>query len=405
MSRSRGIYLVLRREMLERIRSTSFRISTVGILLLVAAGIIFVEKAPSIFGTGSETLGLVGQTDTPQIEQALQQSADQQNITLKLTHLTDDNTAADALKAGDVDAYLSGDQLTYKTDDNTSLTLAVNRALYAVQLPDLLNRLGISQQEATQLLNPQLAQVHLQKPAPSDRSDRIVVASIATIGLYMMLVLYGNWILMGVVEEKTSRVVEVLLGLLRPSDLLAGKTLGILASALIQLGFGLAGAVIGLVYVGSSVLPSATPGVAGASIAYLLPGVVLYSFMFAAVGATVSRQSEASSASLPITFSLLVPYLLGLTVIPSAPDGTLAQVLSIFPLTSALIMPTRIALGSPSVFEIAASYVLLWPTIFAVAWLGGKIYASAILMNRTLKPAQWLTLLRRGENAGGVRAG
>ncbi|HEX5370485.1 MAG TPA: ABC transporter permease, partial [Dehalococcoidia bacterium] len=233
---------------------------------------------------------------------------------------------------------------------------------------------------------------------------RRAVASIATIGLYLTLVLYGNWILMGVVEEKTSRVVEVLLGLLQPTDLLAGKTLGILASALVQLAFGIAGGVAALVYVGTSVLPGATLDVVAASIAYLLPGVVLYSLLYAAVGATVSRQSEAQSAAMPVSFFLLVPYMLGLTIVPGSPDGGIAQVLSILPLTSPLIMPTRIAMGSPSVFEVALSYALLWPAILGVAWLGGNIYASAILMNRSVKLAQLLRLLRHGEGGRGATA-
>ncbi len=405
MSRSRGIYLVFRRELLERIRALTFRLSTIGILVLVAAGIVLIDKAPSIFGSGSETLGLVGQTSTQQLREALSQTADQQGITLKLVDERDESTAAAALESGDVDAYLTGNDLHYKSKNNTSLTLAVNRALFTVQLPQTLQRLGISQQDATQLLNPQLAQVQLQEPAPTDEGARRIVSSVATIGLYLVLVFYGNLILMGVIEEKSSRVVEVLLGLLRPSDLLAGKTLGILASAVIQIAFGVVGGVAALAYVGISFLPHGATGVVVASIAYILPGLVLYSLLYASVGATVSRQSEAASAAMPLSFLLLVPYMLGLTVIPGAPDGGLAQVLSIFPLTSALIMPTRIALGSPSVFEIAGSYFLLWPTIFGVAWLGGKIYASAILMNRSLKPAQWLSLLRRGESSGGARAG
>ena len=397
MSRSRSTYLVFRRELLERVRAVSFRLSSIGILVLVAAGIVLIDKAPSIFGTSSDSLGLVAQTSTQQLRDVLLQTADQQDITLKLVDEPDVNTAEAALKSGDIDAYLSGTDLHYKSKNNTSLTLAVNRALFMVQLPQTLQRLGISEQDAAQLLNPQLAQVQLQEPARTDEGARRIVSSVATIGLYLVLVFYGNLILMGVIEEKSSRVVEVLLGLLRPSDLLAGKTLGILGSAVIQIAFGVVGGVAALAYVGISFLPHGATGVVVASIAYILPGLVLYSLLYASVGATVSRQSEAASAAVPISFFLLVPYMLGLTVIPGAPDGALAQVLSIFPLTSPLIMPTRIALGSPSVFEVAVSYLLLWPTIFGVAWLGGKIYASAILMNHSLKPAQWLGLLRRNQ--------
>jgi ABC-2 type transport system permease protein len=398
------VFLVFRREFLERIRSRSFRLSTIGILLLAGAAIVAVDKAPSLFGGGTETLGLVSEADTPEVRQALLQAADQQDLKLKVVDLANEDAATTSLRAGDVDAFLAHGQLTFKSKENTSLTLAVNRALFEVHLPDILNSLGISLQDASQLLKPQLVAVRSLEPTRSDEEERRVVASIATIGLYLVLVLYGNWILQGVVEEKTSRVVEVLLGLLQPSDLLAGKTMGILASVLVQLAFGIAGAVAGLIYVGASVLPNATPDVVGASIAYLLPGIVLYSLIYAAVGATASRQAEAESAALPVTFVLLVPYMLSLTVVSDAPDSGLAQVLSMVPLTSPLIMPTRVALGSPSVLDLTISYALLWPSIVAVAWIGGQIYSNAILMSRSVRLAQLLSMVGRAIRGSGAQA-
>lgn len=384
----RPIFLVCRREVFERVRSRAFRLASLGILVLAAALVIATDRAPDLLSDGTSTLGVVDETNTPELRQALQRAAEQQDMNLDVIGLAGEAEATEALREGRVDAFLNGGRLAFRMEEDPSLSLAVNRARFELRLPGILDELEISREEASQLLSPEGVQVQLLEPEQEGEGGRRAIATLATIGLYLTLVMYGNWVLLGVVEEKTSRVVEVLLGLLRPSDLLAGKTLGIMVSALIQLSFGVAGALIGLAYVGGVDLPEAAPDVIVATVAYLVPGLVLYCLLYAAVGATISRQSEAQSATMPIAFLLFVPYILGLVVVPEAPDGALATVLSIFPLSSPLIMPTRFALGSPSLPEIALSYGLLLPSIAAGAWLAGRLYANAILVNRAVSITQ-----------------
>ena len=101
--------------------------------------------------------------------------------------------------------------------------------------------------------------------------------------------MYGNWVLMGVVEEKTSRVVEVLLGVLQPEQLLTGKVLGIVCAAMVQLTAAVAAGLVALTLVGSAHVPSLAIGVALVSVAFFVIGIIFYNFIYAAVGATVAR--------------------------------------------------------------------------------------------------------------------
>jgi ABC-2 type transport system permease protein len=401
---ARPVYLVVRREVVERLRSRSLRIFTLAVMLLAAAGIVAMDQAPTLFGETEYELGVVGGA-APELRSALRRSANAQDVRLRVVDLNDAAQGREALAANELDAYIDGNDLVYESVEATTLTAVVNRAIYELQVPEILDNLGISQAQAEELLNPELANVLLLDPQEAtDEAGRRALAALATFALYVTLAMYGNWILTGIVEEKASRVVEVLLGLLRPHELLAGKTLGILIVALIQVAFGVAGIMIGLALVGSPIVPGVALDVAASALTLFLLGLVLYSLMFAAVGSTVARQSEAQSAALPVTLFLLVPYLLALTLVPEQPDSTFSKVLSIFPLTSPIVMPARVAMGSPAAIELVACYALLIASMIAVAWLGGRIYAAAILSSRQVSI---VSLLARavstgsGENQGG----
>jgi ABC-2 type transport system permease protein len=391
----RLVYLVARRELLERVRSTSFRATTIALFLLTAALIVGADRAQSLFGDGVQTLAVVESSEPAGLDQALQESANALNVDIKVERYASRESASEAVQSGKADAFLDGENLFFKTEADSSLVAVVNRSLYLNSLPGLLQQLGLTREQAQPLLNPAPASVDVLQPASGKRAgedDRRVAASVATIGLYLMIALYGNWILTGVVEEKTSRVVEVLLGLLDPADLLAGKTIGIIVSALTQACAALAGLLTGFAIVGSGSLPGIAFDVAAVSVAFLVLGLLLYSLMYAAVGATVGRQDEAQSAGMPVSMFLLAPYMLSLIYVPEQPNSTLSVVLSLLPLTSPLTMPTRVAMGGPSALEVTVALLLLLPAIVAMAWIGGRMYAAAILVNRRTNP---LRLLRQ----------
>jgi len=169
------------------------------------------------------------------------------------------------------------------------------------------------------------------------------------------------------------------MGALRPWQLLLGKVGGILALAMGQLAAGIGAAVASSVIFGTAELPNVGLEVGVFAFVYLLLGLLLYSFVFAAAGATVSRQEEAQTVTMPISFTLVAVYLLSLTVVINNADSPFARVLSILPISSPLAMTPRIAVSDPPLWEIALSLALLALTVPLVINLAGRIYAGAIL--------------------------
>ena len=201
--------------------------------------------------------------------------------------------------------------------------------------------------------------------------------------LYAQLITFGLWVAMGVVEEKASRVVEVLLASVKPHDLLAGKILGLGALGLMQLV--LTGAV-GLALAelsGALDLDRTTLGTLAVVLVWFLFGYALYACLYAMTGVLVSRQEDLQSATTPLTFAIVLAFAVAFPALED-PSGTLARVASLVPFTSPIVMPVRVALEEAGALEIAASLGLLAATVGALVPLGARIYEGAIL--RTGRP-------------------
>ena len=202
-------------------------------------------------------------------------------------------------------------------------------------------------------------QVRSVEPAPQFQAERIALGLVAGILVYLSLMIYGQTVAQGVIEEKTSRVVELLLATLRPWQLMLGKVIGIGAAGLLQMvvvaGGGLA---VGLA-LGTLTLPSSVAvGVVVWALVWYLIGFVMYALLFAAAGAMVSRQEDAGGVTAPILGIIIVPYVIAVSVLPSQPDSKLAHVLSLVPVFSPTLMPVRIALGVVPAWELAFTVVL-----------------------------------------------
>ncbi len=211
--------------------------------------------------------------------------------------------------------------------------------------------------------------------------------------LYMAIVMYGVNVKSAVLEEKTTRIVEVLVSSIRPFPLLLGKVLGVGAVSLFQfLLWGIAAKA--LLGVGSALgghwggldTPEPLfriPQVSGATVfiflAYFIGGFFLYAAMFAAVGAMSSNEQEAQQAQQPIVYLLVVAFL-SMFALLNNPESALAVTLSLIPFTSPIAMPVRWAAGDLPALELAASLVLLAVGIVGATWVAARIYRVGILM-------------------------
>jgi len=210
--------------------------------------------------------------------------------------------------------------------------------------------------------------------------------------LYMAILLYGINVMSSVLEEKTTKIVEVLVSSVRPFQLLLGKVLGVGAVSIFQ--FLIWGVSTRLILSqraklfgaqnpgeggGPFQLPHVTADTAVIFIAYFLGGFLLYSAMFAAVGAMSSNEQEARQAQQPVVM-LLVASFISMFAMLNDPGSTLSVSLSMIPFSAPIAMPVRWAAGNLPLSEVALSLAILAVSILGVTWVAARIYRVGILM-------------------------
>ena len=202
--------------------------------------------------------------------------------------------------------------------------------------------------------------------------------------LYMTILLYGVTVMRGVIEEKSSRIVEILLSSLKPTQLMAGKILGIgcvgLTQYAIWIAFGLLLTTLGAAYAGLGGIVTAIPPMTFFYfLLFYLLGYFLYATLYAGIGAVCTTEQEAQQSQFPVIALLIAPLLL-ITMIIKNPDGIASTVLSLIPFFSPMLMFLRINVGAPPIGQILASIALLLVTIVIMIWVVARIFRVGLLM-------------------------
>jgi ABC-2 type transport system permease protein len=369
------VQLVVRREITTRVRERSFLISTVITLIIVAAVVI----VPSLFNSDDDnvTVGLVGDTTT--VQPALEQAAKVEDTTLTVNRYPDEAAARAAVRSGDADAAFLGTDRVLVDDELSGTTEQVVQTVYRQAAGAArLTAAGIDAGAVSQALDvPPLAVTALDPPDP-DSDARRSAAFFGVLLLYFQLIGYGVWVALGVVEEKASRVVELLLATLRPWQLLTGKVIGIGLLGLGQLVLtGLVG-IAAAFGTGAIDVPSGIAGVAGQVIVWFLLGFAFYACLYAALAALVSRQEEVQNVTAPLSILLVGSFFLAISSLNN-PDGGLAKVTSILPPFSTMVMPIRWAAGDVPLWEVGVSMLIMVVAVVALIRVAGRIYAGAVL--------------------------
>jgi len=208
---------------------------------------------------------------------------------------------------------------------------------------------------------------------------RFLLANIGTILILVSIFSFGFTVLTGVVEEKQSRVVEVVLSTVRPRDLLMGKVFGIGVLGLVQLAvFVLAGGAAALA-TDRLVLPSTTPAAVLLLAIWFILGYALYSTTLGFLGALASRMEEASNASTPVTMIAMISYFVAIIAVVDDPDGTVARIATFLPPSAPMVVPLRAAFDAIPAWEIVVSIVVTLAAIYGLFVIGGRVYAGAAL--------------------------
>lgn len=375
----RAVALVARRELSTRLRSRAYLIST-GIMLVFIAGYVVLM---GLIGSGSShsTVGLTPATAA--LAGPLKTAAAAVDETVD-TRTVSPAAGRRQVRDGSLDALVVGTPAAPRVLVDKQLGSGLGQAFRVLAQQQALDaqirRLGGVPTRVDRAVAG--ASVHVEALEPSDRyqTQRIVLGVIGAVLIYMSLMINGQAVAQGVVEEKSSRVVELLLATVRPWQLMAGKVAGIAVVGLLQmLVLAAAGLGLGLGSGELNVPGSLVTGAAVWTVVWFLIGFFMYAVMLAAAGALVSRQEDASSVVTPVLMLIIVPAVIGWSVLPSNPDSRLGHVLSMIPLFSPMLMPMRIALGVAPLTEIVLSVVLSVLLVVVLVALAGRVYGNAVL--------------------------
>jgi ABC-2 type transport system permease protein len=374
-----GIRLTARRELVERTRrDRSFLISTL-VTLAILVAIIFV---PKLLGSDDPTefdVGLVGPASQP-LGPALTAQAEAIDVRINLRQPASAAEAEALVRDGKLDlAVVDGRQLVAKAEVDEQLNVLVQSASRSVRAQQTLQEVGVGPSEIQAALAPPPLPVRSLEPVDEDARSKRTIATVSVFLLYGQLIGYCFAVAMGVVEEKSTRVVEVLLAAVRPVQLLAGKIIGIGLVGLIQL------AIIGAIGLAVAVaaeaitLPPDAAGTIGSVLLWFLLGYAFYSSMFAVAGAIVSRQEELQNTATPLNLLMIASFFVAFSSSVGGGDTTLARVSSFLPPVAPLVMPLRIAGGDAASWEVAVSLGIMLVSIVAVVLLAARLYEGAIL--------------------------
>jgi ABC-2 type transport system permease protein len=362
MSARRVVALVAAREIRERLRSKAFLAATIVMLALVAGSTALqgaISKEP--------TYRVAVTAPAPRaLEAALRRAAEPFDAKVRVRVVASPAAGREALADDQVDALLllRDDRLVFRATVDPQLAATVDTAVRALRrhLPPA----------------PELTAATLEPAEDEDTNAETLVAITGSVLLLMSLAVYGQWVVGGVVEERSNRVVELVLATVLPRHLLAGKVLGIGLLGLAQLVL-VAGLAAALLAAGVFDAPASLGGSLALVVPWFALGFALYAVAYAAAGALASRQDNAETAGQPVTYTLLAAYLLAYAVVSADANGTLANLLTVFPLTAPLVVPARSALVGVPLWEHALAAALVLGSTYALVRFAGRVYAHGLL--------------------------
>ena len=376
MNVARQSWLVAWREIRERGRSRAFLAS----LLLVAVVVAGTVALPSLLssGNGTKDVALTGSIPNG-LAETLQSQGDVVGTNVRIRHYDTLADGQDAVRDGDVDVLVvDAARLEWRRRADEQLKALVTGAIQLVAVRDRAAAAGIDTDELLAVVAPvPVDNVELGQVAGRSLDDE-TAAFVLTLVLFMAISTYGAMVLGGVVEEKSSRTVEVLLARMPARNLLAGKIAGIGLLGLAQIVVTAVAALVTMTLVDSVDLPAVRSTVLVWAVVWFVLGYALYATVFGALGSLASRTEDASSVTGVVTVLLVAGFMVSFAAIGS-PDTTWARLVSWFPGTAPFAMPNRIAMGAATWWDPVVAVGLCLAAIAGLVVVGGRVYTSAIL--------------------------
>lgn len=406
----RKIWLVIKREYLTRVRTRGFILSTVGVPLLsvgIFAGALAMATSKADRPLRVSILDNLGGL-APQIVLSFRDKLANGQPAVQLVRAWERPSSAAALRKeltqqvrnGELDAFLEVPEDILKGQDATLRTRntndyqadrAINRAVNSAVIERRLNDRGVHIDNLSALMHGvDLTLVKVTKTGESEENGQSALVQVSIVMvLYITLLVYGVMTMRSVLEEKTTRTVEILASSIKPTHLLSGKILGVAAVGLTQ--YLIWACTAGLVSAyGAAVGSMFRPGAAAPNFhlpaAYLvypliffLVGYFLYASVYAALGSMVSSEEDLQQVQMPVTLVLVACFVL-FPVIQRSPNSPLSIALTMFPFSSPVLMVCRIMVQTPPFWQIALSLAICVATTVGVIKVSARIYRVGILM-------------------------
>jgi len=373
--------IIAGREIRERVKGRLFRVGTLIILAAVAAAIVIPKLHSSNSGPTVQKVGVVGSLALD-LRQVVAQTGSRIGDSVRFTPEPSVAAAKAGLRSGTVYlAIVDGNEVLLNEPASQSSSPA--DPTFVQDVADLLGVLnayrsaGLTKAQATQVSGARPVPVHTLKAGSKPTANGTSVFGV--ILLFVMLTQYDTWILIGVMQEKSSRVVEVLLATVRPIQLLGGKVLGIglvaLGQATLIVGF----ALILAAAVGSDLLHGSAPLVLVCQLLWLVLGYAFYCWVYAAGGSTAERQDQVQTLAFPLSIPILVGYIFSLTVAGSGNADLLYKILAYLPPTAPFCMPVLVSLHLVTWWEFVGSVLITLAATVGMAFFAARIYGRALL--------------------------
>ncbi len=401
MSPRSVVWLTSRREILDRVRRRSFAVLT-GLLCVVIIGVGVLAAVLRDDDRPSYDVGVIAESSTlDKLEPALVSIGDALDVDITVEPVADAQAARQGLEDDDLDAVIDvGERATlWHSDVGDELSGIVGNAWAVTAAAQAASDAGLSDDEVSAILSPQPLRDDVFDPDDDDLLG-IVIGFASAVLLFISITTFGSYVLTGVVEEKSTGVIEILLSHVRAHQLMAGKVFGIGAVALIQFTAAVLSSIVALAISGVDVPSDIWIGLPVAVI-WFIGGFVLYSTLFALAGSFVSRVEDAQSAAAPISTSFTAGYIL-VFIFGYDPAGMPATVLSMLPPFAPLLMPLRMITGAAPIWQVVVAAVLLVLSIVGMIRLAGSVY-SRTLLHRGSR-LTWREALRRRSDDTAITA-
>lgn len=376
------IAAIARREFSERLRSRLFLGINAFLMIAIIAGIALpelIDGRPDAF-----RLGVADDDSAAVANVAVSQSA-VHGIDFDVSAVDDRRSGEAELEDGALDAVLvDGTTLLVGSSVSAGVEFALSSAAQSVQLDSALDRAGIPPDERAELLAGQPLSIEPlgDDPGVVPFGPAMIIVLVAIGILYGLLIFHGQWVAQGIVEEKQSRIVEVLLSAVRPHQLLGGKIVGLGALGLAQIVLLALVALGTMAVVGTVDIPEEVRGAIVLVVAWYILGFALYATLFAASGAIAARTEDLQATTTPVIVLLIVAILVAQAAL-AAPRTVTATVAAYVPFTAPLVQPVRYASEASSLLEGVVAALITLGTIVILVPLTSRLYRGGVLKTRS----------------------